>query len=310
MASLNFEEVGLLIADSGAGIRAEIKGVLHYEGFREITETGRISEVKEALETNGIDLLIIDKDLPNGDVCEMINQVRHHELGINPFVVIITMAQDPSREDIMEIIDSGADDLLLKPITAGKLKDRVMHLVGDRKNFVVTSDYIGPTRRSSHRPGTEKIPELEVPNPLRAKSQDGKDIDTLQKEIDRFSEILNEQKMGRNAIQIAYLVDRLIPIYQSGKVDKAVTKPLERLHYVTEDISRRLRGTAYDHVGELCKSMVSVVSSIRKKPLEPDGKDLKLLPELAQAIKTAFTSKDEGASLARDISASVQRRAR
>ena len=269
----------------------------------------RISEIKEALETNSIDLMIVDYNMPNGDVCELTHQIRHHELGTNPFVVVITMVNEPSRDDIMKIIDSGSDDLLLKPITAGMLRKRVEHLVGDRKNFVVTSDYIGPTRRSGHRAGTEKIPELDVPNPLRIKAQDGGDADALQKEIDRFSEILNEQKMGRNAIQIAYLVDRLIPIYESGDVDKTISKPLDRLHYVSEDISRRLRGTAYDHVGELCTSMVSVVKNIRKSPLSPDSKDLQLLPELAQAVKTAFTSQD-AAALARDISESVQQRSR
>lgn len=308
MANLNFEEVDLLIADEGTGIRAEIKRVFRHEGFREINEVGKFSEVKEAVDENKTDVMIIDHALPGGDICDLTHQIRHHEVGDNPFVIIIIMAQDPTRDEALRIIDCGSDYLLLKPVSAGVLAKCVTTLVNDRKNFVVTSEYIGPTRRHTNRPGTEQIPELEVPNPLQAKSAGEIDLEALQAQIDSFSSIINEQKMGREAIQIAYLVDRIVPIYASGEVDDSISTPLDRLQYVSEDISRRLTGTAYDHVGELCSSMVSVVQNIRKSPLKPPGRDLQLLPELAQAINAAFSAEGAASDLARDISSSVQGR--
>ncbi len=83
---------------------------------------------------------------------------------------------------------------------------------------------------------------------------------------------------------------------------------LDRLLYVSEDINRRLEGTRYAHVGELCLSMVNVVRAVRQAPLSPDRKDISLLPALAQAIKCAFEPKENVAELAHDISDTVKRR--
>lgn len=170
MSDMKFDDVALLIADAGGGIRSEIKSILHFEGFREITETDRVPGIEGAIDEEPVDLMIIDSALPHGDVCDLTHRIRHHEIGGNPFVVVIIMSLDPTQEEIMKIIDSGADDLLLKPISAGMLKKRVLNLISARKQFVVTSDYIGPTRRKKHRQGSERIPQFVVPNPLRAKA--------------------------------------------------------------------------------------------------------------------------------------------
>jgi DNA-binding response OmpR family regulator len=72
--------------------------------------------------------LIIDHEFPRGNVHKFTRRIRHHEIGSNPFIVIITLALEPEKEEIMRIIDSGSDDLLLKPITAGMLVKRVKYL--------------------------------------------------------------------------------------------------------------------------------------------------------------------------------------
>ncbi len=79
-----------------------------------------------------------------------------------------------------------------------------------------------------------------------------------------------------------------MPLYEDGTADESIVPHLDRLLYVSEDISRRLQGTRYYHVGGLCMSMLGVVRALRQAPLSPDAKDIALLPALAQAIKCAF----------------------
>ncbi len=224
-------------------------------------------------------------------------------------IVVITLALNPALEDIRKVIESGSDDLILKPITAGSISQRVINLVTARKRFVVTSDYIGPSRRSSRRPGTNQIPEIVVPNSLQAKAEGNADLGALRDEIARQAAIINVQKMGRHAIQVRFLVDRITAAYDSDNGAAGVAEILDRLVYVTEDIDRRMRGTIYDHASGLCASMGTVVASLQKDPLSPSSRDLKLLPELAQAIEAAFESEDAAAA-ARDISQSVEQRSR
>ena len=308
MSSMKFDSVSLLIADAGGQIRSEIKGILHHEGFREMIDTADEGVIREAIASNSVDLLLADFDLPSGDVCRLVHDIRHNLIGNNPFVVTIILASDPEKEDIMKIIDSGADDLMLKPITAGTLTKRIKYLVSNRKQFVVTSDYIGPTRRTGGRDGTEVIPEIGVPNPVKAKALGGSYVNTPQQQIDMFAKMLNEQKMERNAIHIGYLVKQILPHYRDGKAQSDVSENIGSLQITSEDISRRLKGTRYDHVGELCASMLDIAKRLKQTWEEPKITDLKLLPELSMAIEKAFDAGSRDADLARSISETVQKR--
>ena len=305
---INFDRVGLVLGDSNTMIRQGLKGALFTQGFREIIDTDKTSVARDAVKQNAIDLLITDYMLPDGDALELIHDIRHHRVGGNPFIIIITFIDSAERDVVMKVMDSGSDDIIVKPISAGKLLERVTMLVRDRKLFVVTTDYIGPDRRAGHRPGTLDIPKIEVPNPVRVKVTGNTSMEALQSAVDAVSKVVNEQKMERHAFQIAYLVDIICPIYEAGEATKDIIQHLDRLVFVSEDISRRLEGTPFAHVGELCQSMVAVAAGVRKKPLTPHAQDIKLLPQLAQAIKRAFSPDEKDATLARDISESVVRR--
>ena len=90
---------------------------------------------------------------------------------------------------------------------------------------------------------------------------------------------------------------------EKGVVDEPVQLFLERLFYVAEDSSRRMVGTKYDHMSELCQSLIKVTTDIRAAGGNPDSKDVKLLNPLSQAIQAGFGT--GSAAAARDISTSV-----
>ncbi len=307
MENYSFENIRVLVGDPNREIRDGIRGGLYGQGFRYILVTDRMSLVETAVATNKVDLIICDTELPDGDLYDLVYKIRHHELGDNPFIVVTALITAPTPKMVKKIFDAGCDDLIPKPISTGLLFERVLNLARNRKPFVVTSDYIGPNRRAEAWPGTQQVPQIEVPNPLKAKTDDTSAED-LQAEIDKVANVLNEQKMERHAYQINYLVDRIVPLYEDGTADESIVPHLDRLLYVSEDINRRLEGTRYAHVGELCLSMVNVVKAVRQAPLSPDRKDIALMPALAQAIKCAFESKENVAELAHDISDTVKRR--
>ena len=83
-------------------------------------------------------MLICGTEFPDGDACgKFIAAIRHSEIGANPFIPVIATTWDPTPELVRKIIDSGADDLVVKPISVGHLLERVQSLVYKRKPFVV-----------------------------------------------------------------------------------------------------------------------------------------------------------------------------
>ncbi len=300
MGKLKFEDVDLLLIDPDISMRTNIKNILYDQGFRDLRMGGTTAYMRDEINNVPPDLLISDVKLPDGDFCGFVYELRHHMIGSNPFLPVIATGHSPDHAMVGEVIESGADDFLSKPLSASQLGDRIRALVNHRKPFLVTTDYIGPDRRKDvEREST--VPLLEVPNTLKAKATgEPEDID-----LEATIREVNLRKLERHSDQISYLVEvNILPGLERGSVDGEVRESLDRLLYVTQDTNRRLAGTKYDHVSDLCRSLTKVTADICGAE-RPSTTDIKLLRPLAQAIKTGFDNPVETADTAREISATV-----
>ena len=131
-----------------------------------------------------LDLIIVDADLPDGDVFETIAWMRNGDIGYNPFV--------PA------------------PISAGEVFKRILSIINDRKPFVVTSDYIGPDRRASKR-RDPSVPLTDVPNTLRNKAV-GRNVVMLDliALIEGVASDINNQRLVRHSYQVALTVELIL----------------------------------------------------------------------------------------------------
>ncbi len=310
MPRYDYKHSQLAIGEPNSQVREVHKGDLFRHGFRNILDTGKLEPITKAVVEGKIDLLICDMETPGGDLCDLITKIRHNEIGYNPFLVIIATTSAPNEEMVTRAIDSGADDLIIKPVSTDVIFDRIVALTNARKPFVVTTDYIGPDRRKKPRPGAQQVPLLTVPNILRMKAFGKTSVSELQKAIDIASKLINDQKLERHATQVRWLVDHILPRYESKKIDDRLREMVDRLVYVSQDISRRLADSKFVHVADLCNTLYTVANAIRQNYKKPDAKDIKLLPELAQAIETSFKLEPEESKMIKDISESVVRRQR
>lgn len=304
MSELDFSDVDVLLVDPSLNNRTMLSNVMRDNGFLRQRYARTLDEVSDAFEESMPDLVVAESDLPVAAFCDMLYRVRHHDLGSNPFVPIIGLTWSPDRETVRMIIDGGADDLLVRPLSASQLLSRIKVLTLKRKPFVVTSDYIGPDRRKDSR--ESKIPRVEVPNTLAHKATNSKvDIHALQSEINSTIAEVNLQKLERHAVQIEYLVKGIVPNLEKGADDDVTGRMLDRLLYVAEDTARRLVGTKYDHVSELCQSLIKVTSALIHAENKAVQKEVRLLSPLADAIRKGFDTTRSVADTARKISKTI-----
>jgi DNA-binding response OmpR family regulator len=307
MHPVRFEEVDTLIVDPDRAQLDVIKMVLRNSGFRIMRLGTSIADLEAALKEKVPDLLIAEANLGGATFHNFIHSLRHYEVGGNPFLPVIALSREPTPELVRSVINSGADDLVPKPISTGHLLKRIETLIQARKPFVVTSEYIGPDRRTAKdRP--EDIPLIEVPNSLRIKATGETNPDVDAGAIAAAIDEINIQKLERYAVQIGWLIERIVPGLSTGKApDKETQAHLGRLLYVAEDTSRRMVGTKYAHVSDLCQSLIKVTRDIRATVSKPASKDVQLLAPLSQAISRGFDSAEETAKAARQISRQVGR---
>jgi len=307
---LHFEQVDLLVIDPSSSIRQALTNMLRDQGFRKISLGASLADLNTRIGHNSPDLVITDDRLPDGDLCDMIQSLRHHSVGQNPFVSIIATTWEPTREKVRRIVQTGVDDLVVKPLAPTTLIKRINEQIEHRKPFVVTSSYIGPDRRGD-KERDPNIELLEVPNTLREKASSihPLSVANLQGEIDAYLKIINIQKLDRHADQVLYLVEHILKALHGGDGEEKREDPealLKQLLRVAEDISWRMVGTPYAHVSELCQSLIGVTREMLDTGKFTSDKDVRLLVPLAQAIRKGFDdSSDEATHTVRQITASV-----
>lgn len=303
MAQERFDEVTVVVADPDPRARTIAKQTLIKAGFRKILTGHSLAFVRQSFDIEMPELLIAETELPDGDFSEFVNDLRHHKVGNNPFLVVSALTANPTPELVKKVIQAGADDLLSKPFDVNTLLRRVGRLIHERKPFVVTGDYVGPTRQAKSQ--KEANAERFVPpNTLKARALNEGTIDEVQAMVDAAIKSVNTKALESHAEDINELVTIITPRLSAGQIDATAKLCLDRLRYASEDANRRLGGTEYDHVSELCQTLLGVVNSIRNSGGIANDKDIKLLSPLNQAIQLGF-DKNADVATARQISQAI-----
>lgn len=306
MSDLDFSSVDVLLVDPSLNNRSMLANIMRDSGFHSLRYARTLADVQEAFDKSMPDLMVCETDLPVAGFCDMLFRVRHHDMGSNPFVPIVGLTWTPERETVRMVVDSGADDLLVRPLSASQLMSRLKMLTLKRKPFVVTSDYIGPDRRPSSR--ESQIPRVPVPNPLAHKAASGGgDMHLMQRQIFLAVAEINLQKLERHAVQVEYLVKGIVPNLEKGIDDDVTQRMLDRLLYVAEDTARRMVNTKYDHTSDLCQSLIKVTKVLLAAGSERASlKEVRLLAPLADAIRKSFDTTADTQAAAREISRTVR----
>lgn len=250
-------------------IRTGLKGALYSIGFRSILETSSFIKLHDLIDQDAIDLLVTASELESNEVGFLISEMRNQRLGTNPFMVVITLLASAEPDYVKRVIDSGADDLLLTPVSADQLILRIEKLVRGRKPFVVTHDYTGPDRRTKARAfETHSAPMLDVPNPLKIRAEsNGLDGTRLNRMVAETAVTLNRMKVERYTVQIDWLITHIHATIRDGVTTDPLTLTpyTSKLVLVAEDMMRRMKGT----VAEAHTKLVGDIHAIARK-LEED----------------------------------------
>jgi len=300
-----YDRVDLLLVSPRTQNNASLRQTLADLEFREIRTASSNADILKALETRPPDLMITEFELPDGDIRETISDIRHHRIGTNPFMSIIVTTWQPSEALVHQVLDAGADDLLVQPASRGQLAKRVEALIFNRKPFVVTSNYIGPDRRNAPRPGKQVIQSREVPNILHSKVMGEDDTNASQHALDAAIATINLDKVIRNGAHLGYLTQKILSAYEQNNVDGPLVGHLRDLVSTGEDSIRRIHNTKFAHIQKLFEVIISVGQRLELAFNSPESKDLKLLPELAMSIRLALKDGDKSGKTTNQISAAI-----
>ncbi|HYD29641.1 MAG TPA: response regulator [Azospirillaceae bacterium] len=306
MSEYDFSKVEAFVIDPQLNAQRLLRDVLARIDMKSCQNFERVDDALAALRTALVDLILVDAADTESDAFRLIRTIRHEAGTLNPFACIVVTTWAPTQPLLLKVANSGADDLIVKPVSPKQMQDRALTLIEQRKNFVVTSDFIGPDRRKGAR-ASAAVPVVDVPNSLRLKALGQWDRLDPHEMIARASRQINQHKLSRNTVQMAFLVEFAIPGLIKSPPDRMALDHIGRIPSFFEDLLRRLpEGEGRAKMEAVGGSLTGLIERIRERTGQgADKTELMQMRNLAYGIMRAITPDRPQEAMVKEVADAV-----
>ncbi|MCM2342987.1 MAG: response regulator [Alphaproteobacteria bacterium] len=96
---------------------------------------------------NKIDIVLMDWLMPDGDGLELLRWIRGHRKDSIRFLPSVLCSAYTSEQVVSVGRDNGANEVLVKPVSAQKLASRLLYVIDKPRPFLRAPGFFGPDRR-------------------------------------------------------------------------------------------------------------------------------------------------------------------
>ena len=146
------EHISALILDDNAHMRGLVRVILTGFGVRRIEEAADCSAAMNVISGGDIDMAFVDMKLAGQSGLEFCRSVRNSADSPDIYLPLIMVTAYSERNRVLDAINAGVDEFLVKPIRAVDVANRVNAIIERRRPFVKCGAYFGPDRRRRDDP--------------------------------------------------------------------------------------------------------------------------------------------------------------
>jgi len=288
-------DVDIYLGEPNEQVRESLRAMMRGEGLRRTRTFARVDDLINALKEAPPDLLIAATDI-DSSLFDVIRDIRHFKLGRNPFIMITLMVRPEDDEAVKKAILAGADDVMIKPVSPGKMLERVAHMTMNRLPFIVTTDYVGPERRrQTERPSQIKL--LTVVNTLRRKVE-GQRLTQgeLSREVENCMNDVMAARLDSHGLKLGWVCNLILKSYDEKRIDKELEDRILILVSVLEDASRTARAIGEPELANICNQMARQVEEMAENYQNPTDNQLGTIRKLTKAFDLAKNAKAAASS--------------
>jgi CheY-like chemotaxis protein len=160
VAFYNLERLSVLLVEDNAYIRDILESLLKTLGFGWVATAKNGQDAVEFLRlvsgkpgssgTMGVDLVISDLIMSPINGLLLLRWVRTSKDSPNRFMPFIMLSGAADRTYVEQSRDLGASEFLAKPFSVQSVYQKLLLLIDNPRQFVVTRDYYGPDRRRKY----------------------------------------------------------------------------------------------------------------------------------------------------------------
>ena len=308
-----FGHVSTLVYDPVPTTRSSTRSALSMLGFHHIECVSTLETFKDSFSTLDPDLVVADLSPDQESICQLVRRLRKGEFSSSPFAVVIAITWESSEGVVQNALNCGTDSLLLRPFSAGQLKEHIQHHIENRKPFVVTSDYIGPDRRPNVQAGPS-AELIEVPNTLRAKAKrELQACSDHQKQIVEVRRAIRRKRIQSQARHVGVTAALILSQLAKPNTLFQIAAELRSMSAVAEDLLESCgRENEFTPIVALSQGLIQTIRQLRdalatNDPSHHAARPLALLTEFARAVPLALDPMQNEADVAREIAQTVER---
>lgn len=285
MADTDYARAPVLLFDPVHANQRTTRYALHEIGFRQIECVSTLPDLKTGLTESNPVLAVMESSATDADVFKIVRSMRRSELGNNPFMVILLTTWSRDTVHIRRAIECGADDVIVRPFSTMFAEERVRTLIKARKEFIVTSDYIGPDRRKGGTSRQSDAQGLTVPNLLQATVEG----DTAA--LARGSHWIKEAKSTVIAERLRRLAMRVVVTAELQLGDKAGETRIdyEDMLRTSRELKAQLLKLSRAEAAEVAEALIEQITTMQSSG-DTSAASFKLSKELAMGAYAAFAN--------------------
>lgn len=290
--SYNFSNVDVALLGFGQGTRQSVRDVLLSNGIRRLHDASNIDQMRRLIVGVEPDLLLFQVDRDPDAAYQLVTDIRHGRLGSNPYVVVFGFTWRAEKGLVTTSINAGVDDIITMPISIQTVFDRIDNIIRQRKNFVVTSEYIGPDRRNDERPISGDDSSFPVPNVLKLKAETDGSAEVDLHAIARANRVVVARRLRRLTTRLNSLASGYEQKARDMGPHAVPPGALEDMQNLIRRIGTQLEAEGHHHLLELANSMHDAIVRVRQTS-EPTVKVFELLKLHSQAVSASLQASSD-----------------
>jgi DNA-binding response OmpR family regulator len=277
------------IGEKNYGARQQLRDLFLAQGLKQIVCHSNLASLRELIAELPPDLLVVGDDFDT-KVYDLVREIRFQKLGENPFMLISMLVSPTRREAVSLAIEAGVDDIIIKPVTAERVQERLKLVTFHRRPFIATDGYVGPERKTEET-GARAVKRIPVINTLFEKVH-GRDMDkfALKAAVEGSLQKVLQAQLDSQSFRLGEVCERLVLAYDTGAINDEVQNDLLMLADVLKDAAQVATRLKDMQLSALCLSLADNVNIIADHYDTPSEKEIDLIRKVTMAFKMAMTA--------------------
>ena len=142
----------VLIVDDAYYSRKIVRTLLSAIGVTKIVEAEDGASGLAAIQAHNPDIVLLDWEMPGMNGADFMRRVRSPETFIYPAVPVIMVTSHGEKSRVMEAMNLGVHEFLVKPVSSNALLARIVGVVTRPRPMVRRGNYYGPEPRENRTP--------------------------------------------------------------------------------------------------------------------------------------------------------------